>query len=278
MTVEQMFPGLREQMRPAYRKVSVVQLLAHTSGLAYQPRTPEAETDRRGATPAERRFEYVRAALADEPEAPPGTKFIYGGGSIVAASAAERIMKRPYEELMRAYVFDRLAMTSAGFGPMATPPDRLDGPWEHVLEEGALKPLAPDASQAAQARAPAGRNVHCSVIDLGRFAATHLQGARGRRGLLGPATFRVLQTVVQPGHHTPAWSTARVDWARGPVLWHNGTTGKNFALVHLVPEERYATCVMTNVGGEGAEAACSEVHRLVVERAKARFLSRLPPD
>jgi CubicO group peptidase (beta-lactamase class C family) len=278
MTIEQMFPDLRGDMQPAYRKVIVLQLLGHTSGLAYQPRTPEAETDRRGATTADKRYEYVRAALADEPEATPGTKFIYGGGSIVAASCAERIMKRPYEELMQEYVFRRLGMTSAGFGPMATPPNHIDGPWEHIVENGAIKPLAPDATQVSQARAPAGRNVHCSVLDLGRFAAAHLQGARGKRSVVGPTTFRVLQTVVPPGHHTSAWSTARVDWARGTVFWHNGSTGKNYALVHIIPEENYATCVMTNIGGDRAIAACDETHRFLVEQAKARFLSRLPSD
>jgi CubicO group peptidase (beta-lactamase class C family) len=78
-TVDEMFPGLRPTTRPAYRDVTVVQLLSHTSGMPYEPKTPESVTDGRARTVVGRRHEYVRAALEDPPEAPPGTKFIYGG-------------------------------------------------------------------------------------------------------------------------------------------------------------------------------------------------------
>jgi CubicO group peptidase (beta-lactamase class C family) len=69
-----MFPELAKTMNPAYRRVTVAQLLSHSSGMPYQLNTPESLTDGRGKTVQDKRYEYVKAAVADPPEAPPGTK------------------------------------------------------------------------------------------------------------------------------------------------------------------------------------------------------------
>ena len=67
-------------MQPAYRAVTVQQLLWHTSGMPYQPRTPESTTDGRARDAVGRRYEYVKAAGVVKPEAAPGTKNICSGG------------------------------------------------------------------------------------------------------------------------------------------------------------------------------------------------------
>ncbi len=275
-TVEKMFPELKADMRAEYRGVTLFQLLGHVSGMPYQPKTSERDTDARGATLADKRYEYVKAAVADAPEAPPGTKFIYGGGSIIAASYLERAADKPFEELLTEHLFKKLKMTSAAFGSTATAPDKVDGPWEHDVADGKLKAVPPDAAQAAQARAPAGRNVVCTVADLGRFAAATLLASQKKGQLLTPKTAAAILTVVPPGHHTPAWGYAeRVEWARGPVLWHSGSNLRNYALVHVVPGENYAICVMTNVGGKDAETACSELNLFLAARIRKDGLAGL---
>jgi CubicO group peptidase (beta-lactamase class C family) len=174
-TLEKMFPELRADMRAEYRAVTLSQLLGHVSGMPYQPKTSERDTDARGDTLADKRYEYVKAAVRDEPEVPPGTRFVYGGGSVIAASYLERAARQPFEELLAQHLFKKLKMTSAAFGSTATPPDEVDGPWEHEVVDGKPKPAPPDAAQSAQVRAPTGRNVVCTVGDLGRFSAATLQ-------------------------------------------------------------------------------------------------------
>src|SRR5205085_1944539 len=122
-------------MKPAYRKVTVSQLLSHTSAMPYQPATPETVTDARATTLAGKRYEYVKAAVQDEPEAPPGTKTIYSGGPVIVASYLERLMHQTWEELMKQTVWGPLEMKAAGVGSMATP-GTVDGPWEHVVQDG----------------------------------------------------------------------------------------------------------------------------------------------
>jgi hypothetical protein len=84
--------------------------------------------------------------------------------------------------------------------------------------------------------------------------------------LLRAETFRELHALVRPpGETTMSFIHRAAPWCRGEVLWHNGCDGTCFALVHLVPAD-YATCVATNYGGKGAEAACNELHLMLVRR------------
>ncbi len=266
-TLEKMFPELRKHMQPAYRKVTILQLMSHTSGLRYTPsKTEPTEVAGDPKQALENRMTYVRNALADKPQAKPGTKYIYSGGHIIVAAYAERVMKKPYEALMEQLLFKRLHMTTASRWTNATPPDRVDGPWAHDRQGGRLRPFPPSPGKNCSRVSVAG--VSCSMVDLGRWAAVHLHGARGEKTILSPATFKRLHTLMPPGQTTPSFDVAEVPWAKGRVLWHNGSNGTFFCVAHVVPEENYATCVACNYGGKGAAEACQEAHLLLVKHVK----------
>jgi CubicO group peptidase (beta-lactamase class C family) len=269
-TLENMFPELVKEMQPAYRKVTIRMLISHTSGLPYTPtkgESPDNFADRKEAIA--NRYQYVRNALADKPAASPGTKNVYSGGAIIAVSYAERKLKKPYEELMQEYVFRKLGMTTAGKFRMATPPDKLDGLWPHVDKGGRVRPIPPRVFRGLSRLSVGG--VCCSITDLGKWAAAHLKGERGHSNLLKAATFKRLHASINPPGAQTTMSFARtgVDWAKGPILWHNGCDGTCFALIHIIPQENYATCVATNYGGKKAAPACNEVNLFLVKHVKA---------
>lgn len=275
-TIAEMFPEMFPGHQSIYQNVTVRQLLSHTSGLPYTPTMKQAEIDAKGDTVIERRLAYVSAALADKPAATPGSKYIYSGGGIIVASMAERLTGQSWEELVTENIFQKLGMSTAGFGPMATPPDMLDAPWFHQARKGKITPLPPQAGQNILCRNPVGRSVHCSVIDLGRFAAFHLSGLRkaGRsNSLLKPKTFRQLHRVVKTNkvkgalYTTGGWRVQPASWADGClVYWHSGQSkGRGCAIVHIVPKQNYATCVMMNVGGNDAREAADEINLLLVK-------------
>lgn len=268
-TIEHMFPELVGEIHPSYRKATVRQLLAHTSGLPYGP----AKKGPRKPTPDPKqaianRYYYVRHALTEKPEAKPGKKYVYSGGAIIAVNYAERSLNTPYEDLMEQYVFRKLGMTTAGKFRMATMPDRMDGPWPHVSKDGRIVPIPPKVDRG-MSRGPVG-SVCCSVIDLGRWAAAHLQGERGHPSVLRVRTFRELHAVVTPpGHSTMSFGRNRPKWSRGEVLSHSGCDGTCYALVHIAPAENFATCILCNYGGQEAKDACNkDLHHLLVQRAK----------
>jgi CubicO group peptidase (beta-lactamase class C family) len=254
LTVAEMFPGLVGEMRPVYQKVTVAQLLSHTDGRPYEPTTPESVTDARAGNPMGRRFEYVRAALRDKPVAPPGTKFIYGGGPILVVNSIERREHRPYEAMMHQQIFGPLGMTTAGFGCTATP-GQVDGPWEHDVHNGRVEPVAPTLAMKHQARSPVGRNVRCSVIDLARFAAIHLRGARGRGRFLRAETYQKLYEPQPPtddaclGFFRNAQKGSGLE---GYILTHNGGNGTSCSVFMIAPDENVAACVLMNLGSQDA--------------------------
>ena len=285
-TIGEMFPEMFPGHQTIYQNITVRQLLSHTSGLPYTPTRKQAEIDAKGDTVIERRLAYISAALADKPAAPPGSTYIYSGGGIIVASMAEKLTGKTWETLVTELLFQKLNMDTAGFGPMATPPDMLDAPWFHQVREGKITPLPPKAGQNILCRNPVGRSVHCSVIDLGRFAAFHLSGLRKASyssSLLKPKTFRELHRVVETDETRDksnttggsvsstrvtagGWLVQPTSWAKGPVYWHNGQSkGRGYAIVHIVPKQNYATCVMMNVGGNDATEAAIEINLLLVE-------------
>ena len=267
-TIEKMFPGLVDIMQPTYRKVTIEQLISHTSGMPYSPVTPETETDKYGSTLESKRKGYVIAALKDPPLANPGTKYIYGGGHIIAAHYAEILMGITYEDLMKQEVFDPLGMQSARFGTTATP-GKVDAPWEHIMENGMLKPVPPDNRQYHQARSPVGRNLCMSVSDLGRFAAIHLVGANKSNRFLKKETFTYLHGPVTEVAAGPSWSIGKVDWAKGRILWHGGSNLRNLAKCHIVPDENFAVCLATNVWYEGIDEPFDRLNLEIVQMIQA---------
>jgi CubicO group peptidase (beta-lactamase class C family) len=247
-TLRNMFPDF--SMQADYENVTIEQLLTHISGMPYQPTIPESETDKYGKTLQKKREGYVIAALKDKPEAKPGTKHIYGGGHILVANYVENLMGLSYEELMKEEIFIPLKLTTARFGSPSSP-NKLDSPWEHIIENGKIKPVKPDYNQFQQARSPVGRNLCMSIIDLGRFAALHLKGSKGKSNYLKKETFNYLQTNSAEKNYSPAWAIGSANWAKGKILYHSGSTLKNLALCHIVPEENFAICIASNIWYDG---------------------------
>ena len=264
--LSQMLPELANQMQPAYRPVTLLQLLSHRSGLPENLRAERAlETFFQDSRPFRvQRLELVRAALREEPVV--GGGFAYcNTGFLVAACIAEGKTGVPFEELTRREVFEPLGMTSAGFGP----PSGDHQPVGHQKGQPMDRPLHLDDGVPAM-YGPAGF-MHMSIQDWGRFCADQLLGSVGKGKLLKAETYRLMQSA-QPG------SPAGVDWGvqtsmggrRGPVLIHGGSDGNWLAWVVLFPEQQSGALVVANAAEDmGADK---------VERALlAALLPRLAP-
>ena len=90
-----------------------------------------------------------------------------------------------------------------------------------------------------------------SIADLGKFAALHLDGAKGKTNFLKPETFNYLHTNVSGTNYSPTWVTGSANWAKGKVLYHSGSLLKNLALCHIVPDENFAICIASNIWYDG---------------------------
>lgn len=245
--LESMLPELAAGMRADYRKVTLAQLLSHQAALPRDIKDTKAlETFFADTRPTkEQRLAYIAKALADAPEAAPGSPFSYSNtGFLVAAAIAEKASGQSYEELMQKEVFEPLGMQGVGYGNTGAGQNR-----GHQHGKPTLTMRRADDGAPAM-YAPAGF-LHMPLAAWAQFNLDQLAGAKGHGKLLGPASYRLMQTA-QPG------SPAGLDWGvqpsiagrQGPALVHQGSDGNWLAIVALFPEQGSGAMVVANAGGD----------------------------
>lgn len=249
-----LLPDLAKQMHPAYRQVTLVQLLSHRAGLP-ENLTDAAALDAFFVDPRPlpvQREAYIKAALAETPVHAPGTAFAYSNsGFLIAAVIAERATGNDVESLIQREVFQPLGMTGAGFGPTSA---------GQPLGHRGGKPVTAAPQKADDGVPPiytAAGNLHMRLQDLALFAIDQLAGSQGKGKLLTPASYALMQTA-QTG------SPSGLDWGvqpsiagrQGPVLVHGGSDGNWLAWVVLFPAQNNGVIAIANAAEDmGADKA-----------------------
>jgi CubicO group peptidase (beta-lactamase class C family) len=241
------------KMRDDYRKVTIAQLLAFTGGIQpytqIGPRLTPILFELKGSA-AERREQFVKHVLQEEPVVKPGTERMYSNASyVVAVFAASRKTERAWEVLMEEEVFKPLRLTKAGFG-RARSKERPNEPWLHRKGEKGYEPEPKEPRAEPAAVLVGAGGVHCSIRDFAKFASYELSAARGKDALRKAATAKRWQELSQvdksegqPVFGGTQWLTA------GYVLW---------------PSKNMAVAVAVNGGSAGN--ACKAVFKAAEDR------------
>lgn len=261
------FADLGDGLHPDYRGVTLEQLLAHRGGAPGKaPPQLWRQAWNASGTPAEQRRDFVKGLLALEPEAKPGSKHIYSNqGYTIAGAMLEKAAGMPWEDLMRAKLFEPLEMKSAGFGPPATP-GQVDQPWGHSKRAfRGLEPVPPGPkADNPAAIGPAG-TVHCSLPDLARYVLLHLAGEKGGSGLLKAESFKKLHASAGDDYAL-GWMVLDRKWAGGPALMHNGSNTMFYVVVWMAPAKNCAVIVAANLGVDEAFSGCDEAAGKLIQQ------------
>ena len=270
-TIGEVFTGWVENIDPAWKDVTLEQLLSHRAGA---PANLDADGlwgrlwERKGTT-AQQRLQLVRGVLKHPPVVPPGSTYLYSNaGYAMAGAMAEVITGQPWEELLTEKVFQPLGITTGGFGAPGRPGLR-DQPLGHDAN-GQPVTVGPKADNPP-AIGP-GATAHMAVGDWAKFVALHLRGdpANPQRAtkLLKPESFAHLH-VPKPGPGEPyagGWLVTQRDWAKGSaphatgfVLDHAGSNTMWFCVTWLAPERDFAVLVACNRGGDIGAKACDQI-------------------
>jgi CubicO group peptidase (beta-lactamase class C family) len=257
-TIAESFPEFVNDIHSDYRSATLEQLLANRGGVPGKP--PSAvwmKAWQATGTPAEQRLVFIKGILEREPEAKPGTKYIYSNqGYTIAGVMLEKASGKTWEELMRTMLFEPLGMTSAGFGAPASV-GQVDQPWGHTKGTAGIKPVPPGpGADNPAAISPAGA-VHCSLGDLAKYAIFHMAGERGASKLLKAETFRKLHAPVG-GDYALGWVVTERKWAGGRALTHSGSNNMFYVVVWMAPEKNSAVIIASNIGVNDAAAGCDE--------------------
>ncbi len=277
-TIGDIFTGWVDNIDPAWKDVTLEQLLTHRAGA---PANLDADGlwgrlwERKG-TPAQQRLQLVRGVLKHPPVVPAGTTYLYSNaGYAMAGAMAEVITGRSWEELLTEKVFQPLGITTAGFGAPGRPGLR-DQPLGHDAK-GQPVTVGPKADNPP-AIGPAG-TVHLSVGDWAKFVALHLRGDpsnphRETRLLKAESFARLHQPAPGPGEqYAGGWLVTRREWAKGSsphatglALNHAGSNTMWFCVTWLAPERDFAVLLACNRGGEVAAKACDQVAEMLIKQ------------
>ena len=264
-TIGQTFPELSAKIQPAYRNVTVRQLLAHAGGLApYRNSALLRSLLTLKGTPTEQRYAFVASVLTDPPLFEPGTRHEYSNaGAAIAGAMAERIAGSPYRQLVQELVFAPLG-GHAWFGNpgIAAEPQ----PWGHIRTiVGTVTEVSPanGVYTTPPAIEPAG-DASPSMPDYGRFLQLHLRGLRGRDDVLKATTIQDLHRRVALG-----WTVIPRDGIESHE--HFGSYGAYVGYTTIQPTRDMAVAVFTNIGG-------GQDLRDAVARVALRIATRVATD
>ena len=273
-TIGQAFPELSAKMQPAYRNVSVRQLLGHAGGIPpYRTRESMQWMLTLKGTATEQRYAFLERLLAEPPRFEPGTRHEYSNaGGAVAGAMAERMGGSPYRQLVQELVFAPLGGHAAFGNPgLATTPQ----PWGHVRTLiGMVTEVTPaDAVYTTPlAIEPAG-DASPSLQDYARFLQLHVRGLKGRDDVLKAATIQDLHRKVAPINPGPGslmgWTLMPRDGVESHE--HVGSYGAYVAYATIQPSRDLAVGAFTNVGG-------GQDLRDAVARVALQIATRLSTD
>ena len=254
-TIGAVLPKETADAPEAFRNITLLQLLSHRAGLVANINWQEAS--HAAGTPREQRLAALGMAAATKLSSAPGSTYEYSNlGYVLAATLAEHVVDRAWEEEIRASIFKPLGMTSAGFGGLGTPGE-IDQPWPHTgngRPTGTNGPLVDNP----EVMGPAG-TVHCSLADWAKFIADQLSGLDGHGALFAPEMYTRLHTAP-PGvvPYAFGWLVTERPWGGGTVYTHAGSNTMNFAVAWMAPKKDFAVLVTTNQGGADAQQGTDE--------------------
>ncbi|SCL46261.1 CubicO group peptidase, beta-lactamase class C family [Micromonospora citrea] len=263
-------PWLRLSDEAATARVTVRQLLTHTSGL---PEVITAGlTDRYDNAPGG----VARAVrdLADVPLAgQPGSEHRYSDANyMVLGALVEEVTGRPFAEHLRRSVLDPLRMRQAA--ATAADAERLGLPAGHRRYLGRAQEFDPPYDTSG---VPYGY-LAGSLTDLGNFAAAQLnEGRFGESRLLSAdgvtRMHRGQAPIASGGRYALGWRDTVLSGSGARTVWHAGATPGFFAHVVLVPEADLAVILLANLYHPAADPALASAGFDV-----ARILLGVPPQ
>jgi CubicO group peptidase (beta-lactamase class C family) len=213
----------------AVRQANLLHLLSHHSGLQGNIGMPQFLAFRsRSDALAAQRIAYAKLALAQTPVGSPGQTFLYSNsGYILAGAMLEARTGKPWEDLIRAELFEPLGMVGAGLGAPGQP-GALDEPVGHAAALfGAARrpyPAGGEITDNPAVLGPAGR-VHARMADM----LTYLGAHRDRPQFLKPESWARLHTPPFTGRYALGWEV------RQSGLWHNGSNTLWYAEASVGP-------------------------------------------
>jgi CubicO group peptidase (beta-lactamase class C family) len=260
-------PELASSIHPAYRDVTLQQLLGHQAGAPpYTTAAPVQAAERRmnaADAPRDQRRAFAARLLRRPPHGASGTFEYSNAGYTLAAAMAEAAADEPWESLLQSRLAGPLGIQLRHGQPARTDPAQ---PWGHrqkrilgLFPAGQYAPDPRETWNLGPLLGPAG-DLALSARDYATFLQQHLAGLQGRDGVLRAATIRHLH--FGPQGYAFGWGRSTFDGLDAST--HAGSEGTFYAVVILLPEQDLAAAILVNSGVPAASQAAVETAKALL--------------
>jgi D-alanyl-D-alanine carboxypeptidase len=249
VTPLEIFPELKRTMHPAYRKVTIEQLLSHHAGIP-PAAGPEAWPHLSGNT-VEQRSKFAASVLSHAPATKLGTKGLYSNaGYVIAAAMAERRTGLSWEDLVTAQVLEPLGMHAIFGFPLSV---ERNQPWGHIETRKGFEPVSGGAVELPSYLLPAG-GMAMTPDNYAKFLQMNLRGLEGKKDkFLSTQTIRRLHSTAIQDEYALGWGLTTIDGVLSST--HAGSAGSFYAVAALQSSRDEAVAVFLNTGGDRSSAA-----------------------
>jgi CubicO group peptidase (beta-lactamase class C family) len=269
-TPADVFPELKPKMNAEFAKITLEQLLSHSSGLSDKAigdlilRSYQQDGNMNDV-----RYWMLNELAAQPLDHARGSKFDYSNlGYVVVGAMLERLGHATWEEMVETRIFQPMDLKSAGFGPQASL-GKVDAPLGHVIENGKAKAmLAGPNGDNPLIIGPAG-TIHMSVLDFAKWVAWNAgEGERGPK-LVSAEILKKIHTpfvstgvregaapgTPKTGGYAMGWGSVQESWASAPSVTHSGSNNMNLAMALFWPGTDFGFVMMTNIAGQPSDEA-----------------------
>ena len=287
-TLGDVFPELKKSMAPGVEKVTLEQLLSHTSGMRADDenlmKLLKDAFDVDGDL-NDQRYWLLKESVKLPLVAKPSKAWAYNNrGYTIAGAMIERVSGKSWDELIVERIFEPFELTTAGLGTQSTL-GKIDAPLGHMVQKDSKVKsyMAGPNADNSLILGPAG-TLHLSILDLATWAGWNAgNGTRMPCNIVKPETVEKIHTPVftikgdnrpgtpPEGKYAHGWGWVSVDWAPYPLLYHGGSNGKNLAQIFIDKKKDIAIVVMTNIGGKQADTALRGIAKELYGNAVAQY-------
>jgi CubicO group peptidase (beta-lactamase class C family) len=235
-----------EDCPPAWRTVTVRNLLNHTSGIPNYTDFIDFETSETiSTTPAELIGRFRDLPLNYEP----GAFYQYGNsGYVLLGSIIENVSGMSYAEFLQMAIFDKVVMPDSGVDPGA--PGTVDRALGYAVPGTPASPIDTSTLFAAG-------NLYSNVIDLYRWDRAL------ETELLLPAHLR--NEMFVPGHGSYGYGWKITTRNGHHVIAHPGNMSGSATLIRRYPEDQLTLIILSNMEYADIYAMGDEIVAMILE-------------
>lgn len=268
------FPELSKTMHPAFRDITIEQLLSHHAGIppfdtvtvTLLKNTWPKPWPKLSGSAIEQRSRFAALVLKHAPAITPGSKGLYSNaGFAIAAAMAERRTGSSWEDLVTSQVLEPLGIHAIFGFPLSAGRNQ---PWGHFETDKGFIALQGGAVPLPPYMLPAG-GMSMTLGDYVRFLQMNLQGLRGEDiAFLSAKTIHRLHSSPMHDRYALGWGVSQIDGV--PSSTHSGSDGSFYALVALQPSRDIGVAVVLNSAGDRSSRASDTALNTLLARYGAR--------